>query len=191
MTFGTKSDAFEFSSLSKSDQATLQAGNVLMLERRPGEAAPGDKRFVTVAKLIKGSRKTIWEIVIDKDNTDKFLDGVLESRIVKKSGNEIIVEQRTHVGGPKGSYKYTLKYLLFPEKVAEFTFVKGEIKNAEGAWWIFDGPTPDRKLVVYALHIDPGVFAPQFVVKRGMKKTLPETIIAIDVETQRREKLSR
>lgn len=166
----------------------LLAGNAVLLEKRPDETAEVDKRFVTVAKLIRGSRETIWNVIHDKDDAEKFLDGVLESRVISSGENEIVVTQKTHVGGPKGAYRYTLRHKLQPMQRADFTFVKGEIRDVIGTWWIFEGPDEERMLVVYSLHIDPGAFAPQFVVKRGMKKTIPATLSSIEKEVTRRNK---
>src|SRR5690606_33177210 len=47
----------------------LAAGECLVLDRRPDETATTkDARFVTVTRLIPGSRKTIWETIDDKEN---------------------------------------------------------------------------------------------------------------------------
>lgn len=176
-------------SLSTVDRERLEGGATVVLPYRPDESNvdDADDRFVSVALLIEGRRKTIWEVIHDKENAEHFLDGVLESRVLERGENEIVVEQRTHVGGPKGSYLYTLRHRLFPMKRSDFTFVEGEIRNVIGSWWIFDTDRNGTFLVVYSLHIDPGRFAPQFVVKRGMKKTMPETIMAIEREVRKRE----
>ena len=176
----------DFASLPDSLKAQLNRGEVVLLPKRPDEKSNIDKRFVTMAKLMTGTRSEIWQVVIDKENADEFLEGVLESKVIEKNGNVMTMEQRTKVGGPKGSYLYTLKYQLTPESKAEFSFIKGDIKNVEGAWWIIDAPKPNQKLVVYSLHIDPGVFAPQFVVRKGIKKSIPETIISTEEEVIRR-----
>src|SRR5690606_1881029 len=47
----------------------LAAGECVVLDRRPDETASAkDARFVTVARLVQGSRKTIWETIHDKEN---------------------------------------------------------------------------------------------------------------------------
>ncbi len=176
-----------YAGYSEAAKKRLGAGEVLLLPQRPEETEETDKRFVTMAKLLAGSREMIWNVIHDKEGAEKFLDGVLESKVISKGENEMVVVQKTHVGGPKGSYRYTLLHKLQPMKRADFTFVKGEIRNVIGTWWIFEGPDPEHLLVVYSLHIDPGAFAPQFVVKRGMKKTIPATLSSIEKEVKRRE----
>jgi len=167
--FVSQATATEFKSLANEIQAKLKQGEVCLLSNRPDETTPEiDDRFVTMAKLMSGTRAEIWEVLIDRDNAEKFLGGVLESKVIK------------------GSYSYSLKYQLDPEKKATFSFIKGDIKNVAGAWWIFDGPDPKTHYVVYSLHIDPGKFAPQFIVQRGIKKTIPETIISTEKEIIRR-----
>ncbi|HRQ89072.1 MAG TPA: SRPBCC family protein [Bacteroidia bacterium] len=165
----------------------LASGECVVLERRPDETGSADHRFVTVARLVKGSRRTIWETIHDKEHAADFLDGVLESTVVERKGNEILVEQRTHVGGPKGDYRYRLRHTLKPMWRADFSYDGGELKDVAGTWWIFDGPSPETCLVVYSLHIDAGLFAPQPIVKAGMRKSMPGTMACIAREVARRE----
>lgn len=178
--------ATEFESLPEEVQTKLNEGEICRLQSQPGAEGKVDKRFITMAKLMTGTRSEIWEVLIDKDNANEFLGGVLESKIVSRGEDEFTIDQRTKVGGPKGSYFYTLKYQLDSEKKVTFSFIKGDIKNVAGAWWIFEGPKPNIHLVVYSLHIDPGKFAPQFIVQSGIKKSMPETILSTESEIVRR-----
>lgn len=164
----------------------LAGGDCLVLDRRPDETGEPDGRFVTTARFIEGDRETIWEVINDKDHASEFLEGVLESKVLERDGNRILVEQRTHVGGPKGAYRYRLWHELTPMTRATFTYAGGELGDVIGAWWIFDCPKSGSCLVVYALHIDAGFFAPQAIVKAGMKKTMPRTMASIAKEVARR-----
>lgn len=121
-------------------------------------------------------------MINDKENASHFLEGVLESRVIERQGNRILVEQLTHVGGPRGSYRYRLWHELTPMTRADFTCAGGELRNILGTWWIYDGPDENSSVVVYSLHIDPGLLAPQAVVKAGMRKTMPQTIQLIAKE---------
>lgn len=168
------------------DARRLDEGDCLVLERRPDETGEPDARFVTTARFIDGSRETIWEVINDKDHASEFLEGVLESRVLQRDGNRILVEQRTHVGGPKGAYRYRLLHELTPMTRAAFTYAGGELSDVIGAWWIFDCEKSDRFLVVYSLRIDAGFFAPQAIVKAGMKKTMPKTMASIAREVAKR-----
>jgi len=170
-------------------RTVLEGGGFVVLSKRPGEGDPPDSRFVTVARLVEGTRKTIWEVIHDKENAADFITGVLESRVLERGENGILVEQRTEVGGPKGSYLYRLRHVLNPPLSSAFTYAGGELRNVLGGWWIFDDPSPGKHLVVYSLHIDPGFLAPQPVVKAGMRKSMPKTIEAIAAEVARREKI--
>lgn len=165
----------------------LSSGGSVVLRKRPDEKGEPDPRFVTVALQVVGSRETIWEVIHDKEHAADFLDGVLESKVLERDENRLLVEQRTHVGGPKGAYRYRLLHKLTPMSKATFSYAGGELKDVEGAWWIFEGPTPKTCLVVYSLHIDAGFFAPQPIVKSGMKKTMPKTMASIAREVAKRE----
>jgi len=183
----TAVSAEELPGLDPSQRSRLEAGDCIVLEKRPDETDKTDHRFVTVAAIIEGPRKTVWEVINDKENASTFLEGVLESEVIERQGNRILVEQLTHVGGPRGSYRYRLWHELTPMTKADFTYAGGELRNVLGTWWIYDGPDAGRCVVVYSLHIDPGLLAPQAVVKAGMRKTMPKTIQSIAKEVAKRK----
>lgn len=176
----------DFSWLGEESRRQLDSGQFVVLGQRPDETDTIDDRFVTVAKIVDGSRQGIWEVINDKENAADFIEGVLESKVIERAENRVLVEQLTHVGGPKGSYRYRLWHALTPMTRADFTYAGGELRNVLGSWWIFDGAEPSACLVVYSLHIDPGFLAPQIVVKSGMRKSMPKTIQAIADEVARR-----
>tara|TARA_R110002096_G_scaffold187584_24_gene367113 strand:- start:3484 stop:4125 length:642 start_codon:yes stop_codon:yes gene_type:complete len=182
--------AWDYESLEPLFRDQLSEGGAVSFPLRPDESDELDGRFVTVGQMIKGSREGIWVVINDKEDAEKFVDGVLESKVIEEGENLIVAAQRTKVGGPKGSYRYTLRHELTPMIRADFSFVEGEMRNVIGSWWIFDGPDSDTFLVVYSLFIDPGLFAPQFVVKSGMKKSMPGTLLSMQREVLRRRNLS-
>lgn len=179
--------AEEYPGWSAEVRSKVEADRCVVLEKRPDEGGEPDSRFVTVAAVVGGSRETIWDVINDKENAADFLDGVLESRVIERRGDRLLVEQRTRVGGPRGSYRYRLWHELRPMRRADFTYAGGELRNVLGSWWIFDASEEDACIVVYSLHIDPGVLAPQVVVKAGMRKTMPRTIQSIAKEVARRK----
>lgn len=174
--------------LSATQKGELASGKTLVLERRPDEKSKPDARFVTVVRQIPCSKHLVWEVVDDKKNATDFLDGVLESKVIERKENSILVEQLTRVGGPKGAYRYKLRHNLRPYDRTDFAYAGGELKNVIGTWWFYDGPAEDSCILVYSLHIDAGIFAPQFVVKRGMRKSMPQTLRCIYEEALRRQK---
>lgn len=199
---GAESSAAGFEDWAQPVREKLEHGEIVVLPHRPDETAgERDAKFVTVAKLVAGSRTEIWKVIHDKEGAEDFVAGVLESKVVEEAGNRIVVDQRTRVGGPKGSYRYRLVHELLPMKRSDFRFVHGEIRDIEGSWWIFDAPgggsgdgdreAGDRCLVVYSLYINPGIFAPQAVVKAGMKKSMPGTIRSMEAEVTRRRKVRK
>lgn len=183
--------AFDYESLDLETRDSLLKGDVVSLAKRPDESGAADKRFVTLAQLLAGTRRELWEVIHDKEDAELFVDGVLESKVIESSETEILVEQKTQVGGPKGAYHYQLRHTLTPHSRSDFKFVTGEMRDVIGSWWILDGPDEERCLVVYSLHIDPGRFAPQIVVKRGMRKSMPGTLKSMQREVLKRRKTSR
>ncbi|MDF1825250.1 MAG: SRPBCC family protein [Verrucomicrobiales bacterium] len=184
-------DAFDYETLDSGVKESLLKGEVVALSKRPDETGEADKRFVTLAQVLEGTRRELWDVIHDKEDAELFVDGVLESKVIESSGTEILVEQKTRVGGPKGAYYYQLRHKLTPYSRSDFKFVSGEMRDVIGSWWIFDGPDEKRSLVVYSLHIDPGIFAPQVVVKGGMRKSMPGTLKSMQREVLRRRESGR
>lgn len=182
---GPQLSAQNFLEFDEAQQTGFTKGEVLILALRPGEVAPNGK-FVTVAQILEGTREEIWSVINDKEGAEKFVDGVLESKVLKREENRILVEQLTKVGGPKGAYRYRLWHTLTPMTRADFSYDGGEIKDIEGSWWIFEGNDEEHCLVIYSLHIHPGFFAPQTIVKHGMKKSMPGTLASMQKEVLRR-----
>ena len=174
--------------LSVKERERLTAGETVVLSQRPDETDTIDHRFVTVAAVLEGPVSIVWEVINDKENAATFLDGVLESKVIEREGNTIIVEQVTHVGGPRGSYRYRLRHQLTPETRADFTYIEGELRDIAGTWWIFAEVDPTKCLVVYSLRIDPGLIVPQPLIRSGMRGTMPKTIKGIQSEVTRRSK---
>ncbi len=165
---------------------TLKTGEAVQLSKRPGEGEEIDKRFTTFAMAINAPIEKVWEVVNDKKGAPDFLAGVLLSKVLEEGDDWMLVEQKTAVGGPKSSYHYTLRHQLYPFERVEFKRVSGELKEVLGGWWFFEGEKPETTILVYSLHIDPGLFAPQFIVKRGMKTSLPNTLKWMKKEALRR-----
>lgn len=183
--------AFDYETLDPETKEALLEGEVVPLTKRPDETLEVDKRFVTLAQVLEGTQRELWEVIHDKEDAELFVDGVLESKVIEASETEILVEQKTRVGGPKGAYYYQLRHKLTPYSRSDFKFVTGEMRDVIGSWWILDGPDEERSLVVYSLHIDPGIFAPQIVVKRGMKKSMPGTLKSMQREVLKRRESNR
>lgn len=178
--------ADELPELEEAESARLETGEAVILDHRPDEAGEADGRFVTVARRVPGTRDEVWAVISDKEDPERFFENMLESRILRREGDRLLVEQRTRVGGPKDSYLYRLWYRFEPKRRIDFTYEGGELRDIEGAYWLFEGAEPNTCVVVYSLHIDPGLFAPQIVVKRGMRKTMPDTLACIRDEVVRR-----
>lgn len=170
----------------KAQLAVLKTGKAVQLPKRPGEDKKIDKRFTTFAMSINAPIEKVWEVVNDKEGAPDFVEGVLLSKVIEKGDDWIVVEQKTRVGGPKSSYLYTLRHQLYPYDRVEFKRVSGELKQVLGGWWFFEGEKEGTTVLVYSLHIDPGLFAPQFLVKSGMKTSLPKTLKWMKLETMRR-----
>lgn len=173
--------------LSPAQWAELKEGKVIELELRPGETEP-NKEFVTVAIEAVATVPETWAVVDDKENAASYLSGVVESKVLERSPNTVVVEQLTKMnGGPKDAYRYTVKHEILAPQRSHFTYVQGELDNFHGCWYIFEGQEPGRSLVVFSLHIDPHFFAPAPILRKGMLKSMPESLLSLAAEIARRK----
>lgn len=86
----------------------------------------------------------------------------------------ILKSENDETRSPEGFYK------------AEFKKVAGNVRTLDGTitFEVFRG-NPKRTLMVYEVKSDPGSFVPKFLVRWGVRKTMPEAIRTIRREAAR------
>jgi ribosome-associated toxin RatA of RatAB toxin-antitoxin module len=147
------------------------------------------KTAVHCAILLPMRPADVWALIDDKESACDYLDDVQSCKVLRKEGNQELIEQTTKPAGSPKAFTYRLRHESSPPERMDFRRESGDLRHIEGSW-IFDpvdGGT--QTLLIYGLHIDPGPLLPQKIVNRSQQKRLPEVLLAIRERLSSQQKL--
>ncbi len=163
--------------LGEAQWAGLRAGQAVLLGEEDG--------YVTGAILLDQDPAQVWTLLSDPEEAPKFIKDMVSSKVLSTDTQSVVVAQKVKVAG-FSSCSYSVRYLPNHTKdKMEFKLEEGRIKSMSGSWTLHT-TSDDQTLLVYKLQLDAGFFAPQSFVKRSMRKKIPETLLALRSEMDRR-----
>ena len=139
--------------------------------------------------IVRGNIQTLWSVLTDYDNFEKYMPNVVESQLLESRGNQKIFEQVQNFQILFFSRRTKVKTIVTEEypKLIKFKVLEGEVKSLEGSWKI-EQLAPDKFLVIHQVTVEPdsklGVNSSLFysIYEDAIEKTLR----AISKETARR-----
>jgi ribosome-associated toxin RatA of RatAB toxin-antitoxin module len=139
--------------------------------------------------IVRGNIQTLWSVLTDYDNFEKYMPNVVESQLLESRGNQKVFEQVQNFQILFFSRRTKVKTIVTEEypKLIKFKVLEGEVKSLEGSWKI-EQLAPDKFLVIHQVTVEPdsklGVNSSLFysIYEDAMEKTLR----AISKETARR-----
>jgi len=137
----------------------------------------GFKR-ITAAVLIQAPVEPIWNAVVDCDRAPEFVPGLKGCKVLERHANTEIIEHHVKISWliPEVRYVFLARYDHL--KRIDFHRVRGDLRSVVGSW-VLQAVNPQRTFVVYSVHIDPGFFVPQWLVRLVLKQDLPELMLAL------------
>ena len=141
---------------------------------------------VSAAVLIAAPSEAIWRVMTDCAQALTFVSGLKVCRRLESApdGTWDIIEHEVKYSWilPRTRYVFRADYLR-PHRI-HFERVSGDLKEQEGQWIL--EPQPDAgTVVVYEIHLDPGFFVPQRVVRRALRKDVPALLTALRARVER------
>jgi ribosome-associated toxin RatA of RatAB toxin-antitoxin module len=139
--------------------------------------------------IVRGNIQTLWSVLTDYDNFEKYMPNVVESQLLESDGNQKVFEQVQNFQILFFSRRTKVKTMVteaYP-KLIKFKVLEGEVKSLEGSWKI-EQLAPDKFLVIHQVTVEPdsklGVNSSLFysIYEDAIEKTLR----AISKETARR-----
>jgi len=151
----------------------LRAGEVIQETTRTDESG-GAARFVI---FIQVPVEAIWDVIYSCENAFIFLDGLKLCEVLEQTSEYTITRQVVKKGWLIPKQDYSFRTLREPFKHAEFELVEGNLKVMEGSWDFI--VMPQGVVVSHEIRVQPAVPAPRFVVRRLMRKGMPEMLACI------------
>ena len=78
---------------------------------------------------------------------------------------------------PKTTYIYRSTYQKF--RRIDFKRISGDLKDLEGSWVLERTGGSQQTIVVYSVFLDPGFFAPTWLVRQILRRNLPDVLLAL------------
>ena len=151
----------------------LKAGEVILETTRTDESGGAAK----IAVFIQAPVEAIWDVIYSCENAFIFLDGLKLCEVLEQTSEYTITRQVVKKGWLIPKQDYSFRTLREPFKHAEFELVEGNLEVMEGSWDFI--AMPQGVVVTHEIRVKPEVPAPRFVVRRLMRKGMPEMLACI------------
>ena len=148
----------------------LKTGEVILDNTRTEESGSAARIVI----FIKAPVQAIWEVIYSCENAFIFLQGLKLCEVLEQTSDYTITRQVVKKGFLIPTQDYSFRTVQDPYRHAEFSLVDGNLKAMEGSWDFI--VMPDGVVVIHEIRIQPEVPAPRFIVRRLMRKGMPEMI---------------
>ncbi len=134
----------------------------------------------TVTAVIDAAPEEVWKIVGDCSRYTKTMIRVLESKQIRKKGDQITCQVTTDMPWPLSNLTALTqaKHVVGPPVWSRtWVLIKGDFESNRGSWRIqnFDS-SGQRSLVIYKVHAVPDMMVPDGLITKAQRETLPKLI---------------
>ena len=153
--------------------ARLRAGEVVL------ENDVSDENGATASLLvfIRAPVERIWAIIVSCDYAHAFVAGMEFCDVLEERGDYALTRQIVDKGWMMPKMDFTFQTLRQPYRRMEFRLLEGNLKTMYGSWDFAE--LPDGVLLRHVLVLKPVLPAPRWLVRRNMKKDLPDMLRCI------------
>ncbi len=129
----------------------LERGMVSLVE---SHEKSGRLQQVTVIGLVNAPQEIVWQVITDYPNYTRIFSNLDELEVVKKDGDDVILEYELEVPGP--NLEYRLRHHHVPMRTLEISLADDEGDLQTGAWRYDLLPFDNGKktIVIYTLYTD-------------------------------------
>ena len=130
------------------EQTALRQGRVFLT---------GAQGQYTGRILVSAPMATVWKVLTDYDNFERFFPNVEASQLLESNGNQKVFEQvnviRAFIFDRKARVRISTTE-TYPQQIA-FRLVDGDLKSLEGDWQL-EPVSPNQVLITHHVNVDPG-----------------------------------
>jgi hypothetical protein len=131
----------------------------------------------SVVIFIPAPLELIWNTIINCKDAFIFVDGLEYCEVLEESGDFARTRQIVDKGWAVPELEFTFETRRDPYRRMEFNMTEGNLKVMKGSWDFRQ--LDDGALVRYILILQPLIPAPHWLVRRNMKKDLPDMLRCI------------
>ncbi len=128
----------------------LQKGELSLVE----SFRSGRLKQVAVIGLVNAAPDKVWRVLTDYGRYMEFMPNLAEIEVVKREGDDIVLEYELEV--PGSNIEYTLRHHHVPKSRIDITLVGDEGDITSGAWRWELVPTAGgaKTILIYTLYTD-------------------------------------
>lgn len=145
---------------------------------------------VKAKSFVRATPQQVWKVLTDYERLPKFVPGLVRSKILSRSQQEVTLEQESTARFLFLSQTIRLVMHLreHPFSTIEVALVSGDMKRYEARWTLArlvqDGR--DGTLISYYGAIEPAFFLPPVFGKQLMQANVRKTVLAVMTEIEKR-----
>ncbi len=151
----------------------LRSGDIVLVDTRKDEAGGA----IRVEILVRAAVEEIWAVVEGCEKAFIFVEGLEQCEVLEQSDDYALIHQLVKKDFPAPTQEYTYESRSQAYKRMDFKLVEGSLKAMEGSWEFV--AVAEGVLIIYHLHVRPGMSAPRFMVRRSIRKTIPDMLACI------------
>jgi ribosome-associated toxin RatA of RatAB toxin-antitoxin module len=149
---------------------------------------------ITAHRFVRATQQQAWRVLTDYDRLPEFVPNLQSSKVISRTGNEIILEQDSKAGFLFISQNIHLvvRVIEQPHSAIDVTFVSGDMKYYVARWEIAPAQEDglDGARITYSGKMEPDFFVPPLVgaalVENDVKAMVEAVVIEIDKARQPR-----
>jgi len=157
------------------DLAGLQSGEIMLQtihSDRPGGAARVTALFHTTADAV-------WEVIGDCRFEFIYVRGLKVCEVLRPGREHMLVRHRLRNSWYTPTLDFTFEAIRKPGNFGEARLIEGDLHVFEGLWRLVPLADGDGVIVVHEIRIQPRLPAPRWLVRRSLRKDLPDMLACI------------
>jgi ribosome-associated toxin RatA of RatAB toxin-antitoxin module len=154
------------------DEALL-AGEILGRESQ-SDAAGGSAHM---EMLVLAPARAVWDVIVSCELAFAFVEGLRSCAVLEESDSRAVVRQVVDQGWLSPTYDFVFESLRTPYERIEVRLVEGNLRALE-AMWVFR-ETGQGTRVDYQVRVEPSMPAPGFLVRRNLRRGVPDMLACI------------
>lgn len=153
----------------------LEKGQVVV-----GLRTVGATKYVTGSIIIDQPASHIWPVMTNPfEFQGKISPRMKTVEMIVDKADESVMKVTMDLGFFIPNFNYVVDSKYQRNERIDFKRIGGTLKDFSGSWEITEVDGGKRTQLTYAMFVDPGFYVPQWIVREGMKRELPDMLTCL------------
>ena len=157
------------------DLARLKSGEIL-LQTVHGDKPGGAAR---VTALFHTTADAVWNVIGDCKYELIYIRGLLLCEVLEPGFTRMLMHHRVRNSWYIPTLDFTFEASRKPGNFGDAQLVGGNLKVLQGWWKLVPLPGDNEVIVIHEIRLQPKIPAPRWLVRRTLRKDLPDMLACI------------